>query len=516
MTSEAPRLEGTRAPRLTRDRLRHDLCTPINHVLGYTDLLLEEPIDGASAALLAGIRETNRLGKRALETLDRSLRGPERGDVSYEQIRAELVSGAEAMIATTRRCCEDAAALPSLQPKADLAKVQAAAENLRALALELLAGDTATPVSDSGPWRVPTAAALRELRPVPAALDVPRARVLVIDDDLFNRDLMSRRLEAVGHEVTLAEDGLRALSILERERFDLILLDVVMPVIDGYEVLQRLKASPALKDIPVIVLSGLNQVSGAVKCIELGAEDYLPKPPEEVLLRARIGASLEKKRLRDQEIRYLQRIEEERKRADDLLKVILPEEIAHELKQTNTVLPRRHDHVAVMFVDIVGFTPYCERMPPDAMLRELQALTERFEDLALEHDIQKIKTIGDAFMAASGLLRPVANPTLQAVRCGAGMIEAARALPPYWTVRVGIHVGPVVAGVLGRRQYLFDLWGDTVNTAARVESYGVPGSVTLSPQAWAQVKDACTGRSLGSVDVKGKGPMEIFRFEAFR
>jgi len=117
-------------------------------------------------------------------------------------------------------------------------------------------------------------------------------------------------------------------------------------------------------------------------------------------------------------------------------------------------------------------------------------------------------------MAAAGLLEPADNPVLNCLRCGLDMIAACKGLPTDWNMRVGIHVGPLVAGVIGRRQYLFDLWGDTVNTAARMESHGVPGSVTLSGPAWQRVAHLGRGES-GLVTVKGKGPMEMVRFEGF-
>ncbi|MGH2519530.1 MAG: adenylate/guanylate cyclase domain-containing protein [Chloroflexota bacterium] len=136
--------------------------------------------------------------------------------------------------------------------------------------------------------------------------------------------------------------------------------------------------------------------------------------------------------------------------------------------------------------------------------------------MANANDQHKVKTIGDSFMATCGLLHPVDNPVLNCVRAGLGMIEAAHAHPAHFNVRVGIHVGPVVAGILGRRTYQFDIWGDAVNTAARMESHGVPGHITLSSEAWRAIEAYGVAESLGIVDVKGKGKLEVFRFKEWR
>jgi class 3 adenylate cyclase len=304
--------------------------------------------------------------------------------------------------------------------------------------------------------------------------------------------------------------------MIESRPFDLVLLDIMMPGMNGYEVLQHLKADSTLRDVPVIMISALNEIDSVVRCIEMGAEDYLPKPFNPVLLRARIGASLEKKRLRDQQVLYLRQIEAEKQRADGLLRVILPDEIVEELTLTNEVQPRRYDHVAVLFCDIVGFTTYCDQHEAQEVIANLQILVEAYEEIALRHDLQKIKTIGDSFMGVAGLLRPVKEPVMHCIRCGQEMIATAQALPAKWNVRVGIHTGQIVAGVIGRRQYLFDLWGDSVNTAARMESHGIPGAVTLSKAAWLDVAAKCMGESLGMLPVKGKGELEMFRFDGFK
>jgi class 3 adenylate cyclase len=142
----------------------------------------------------------------------------------------------------------------------------------------------------------------------------------------------------------------------------------------------------------------------------------------------------------------------------------------------------------------------------------LQQLVAAWEEIALRHDVEKVKTIGDAFMGAAGLLGPTeGHPVLHCVRCGLEMIEAMRELSAGWGLRVGVHFGPVVTGVIGQRRFSFDLWGDTVNTAARMESHGTAGAVTLSAEAWRHVADRCRAESRDVVMVKGKGEMEVFR-----
>ncbi len=291
---------------------------------------------------------------------------------------------------------------------------------------------------------------------------------------------------------------------------DLIILDMELPDLNGDQVLARLKADPLLRDIPVVMASTLSNVERIARCIEMGAEDYLPKPLNTVLLRARLAACLEKKRLREQEMLYLRQVEEERARFEELLHVILPAEVVHELQTTGIVKPRRYENVAVLFADVVEFTPYCNTYPPEEVFINLQLMAEVYENLALRYGLQKIKTSGDAFLATAGLFQSQPNPVLSCVQCALEMLPAARELPAQWEVRVGIHVGPVMAGVVGRRQYLFDIWGNTVNTAQRIESHGRASAVNLSAMAWEQVHACCEAESLGTVAVKGKGDLEIF------
>lgn len=423
-------------------RLRHDLRTPLNHILGYGEMLLQEADETGRGDVAGDLQVIVSAGRDVLGALD--------GLVKMVRDHAEH-----------------------------------------------------TPV-------VPVARAARP----PAALDRVTGRILVVDDNPDNRELLQRRLSRVGHDVATAADGGAALTRMEQDAFDLVLLDLVMPVLDGTEVLRRLKEDEHLRHVPVIVISGMDELPSVALCIQLGADDYLTKPFEPVLLDARIRACLEKKELRDREVDHLKQIETERRRADELLRVLFPEPIVRELKDSGTVRPRRHERVAVMFCDIVGFTAYSERREPEDVVASLQALVVRYEAAAARHRLLKIKTIGDSFMAVAGLDAPVDNPVASCVRCAEEMIAIVDGLGTGWSVRIGVHVGPVVAGVLGRSQYQYDLWGDTVNTASRVESHGIAGGIMLSDAAWRMLSRDPRARAsrVGKVPVKGKGPVELFHF----
>ena len=365
------------------------------------------------------------------------------------------------------------------------------------------------PVSPQAP---PTFRSDSELKSKPEGAS--RGRVLVVDDNSDNRDLLIRRLEKNGFEFDIAENGEEALKALEESSFDLVLLDIMMPIMDGYQVLQQMKADTGFRHIPVIVISASQELSSIVKCIEMGADDYLPKPCDQILLKARIDACIEKKQLRDQELIFRERIEKEKKRSDDLLHAIFPHFVVQELKTTNEFKPRSHQNVAVLFCDIVGFTSWCEKRTPEQVVEHLQKLVTSFEEISNAFDVQKIKTIGDEYMAVSGLLTLVENPVLNCVKCGLQMIESTHEVEPDWQIRIGIHSGPVVTGIVGKSQYALDIWGDTVNTASRVERAAEPDRICLSGSAWQHVELFCRGASR-IVDVRGKGPLEIVQFKGF-
>lgn len=354
------------------------------------------------------------------------------------------------------------------------------------------------------------------------------AAILVVDDSRTLRKLLARSLEQLGYRnLTEAADGREALDLVARREFDLILLDLEMPVMNGFEVLATLKGDPLLRGVPVIVISGQEQEEGAVRCIEMGAEDYLPKPYNPVLLRARISSSLEKKRLRDLDrlrLNELQLEKEllqiEKEKSERLLLNILPRPIAERLKGGERTIADNYASVTVLFADLVGFTHLASHTQPAQLVTMLNEIFTAFDRLAEQHGLEKIKTIGDSYMLVGGL--PVARPDHAAVvtRMSLEMLEAIaainRANRSEFAIRIGINTGPVVAGIIGRKKFSYDLWGATVNLASRIEAAGQAGRVHVSESTYEAAREHFSFSERGVITCKGVGEVHTYFLNGHR
>jgi adenylate cyclase len=292
------------------------------------------------------------------------------------------------------------------------------------------------------------------------------AHLLVAEDNKVNRLLLMRSLELLGHRVESAENGRIALEMLRRAPFDLVLLDMAMPEMDGFQVLESMVGDAQLRDIPVIVTSALEGVADVVRCVELGADDYLRKPVNPVLLKARINSSLEKKRLRDQQ--------------RELVKRFATSEVAQDLQQSGFALGGRHVHGTAMFSDIRGFTSLAERQDPQETIELLNTYyTLMFEAITSQGGVVN-QMVGDGLMAIFGAPLPLKEPALAAVRAALDMQEMivllnaereSQGKPPI-RIGVGIATGAMIAGYTGTNQRAtYTCVGDTVNVAARLEGH---------------------------------------------
>lgn len=207
-------------------------------------------------------------------------------------------------------------------------------------------------------------------------------------------------------------------------------------------------------------------------------------------------------------------LELERQRSDDLLHNILPEPIAQKLRDNPTTIAESVDEATVLFSDIVGFTPFSEQLEPNEILELLDTLFGKFDDLCVDHRVEKIKTIGDAYMAVAGIPRPDPDHAASIVELALDMQRAAVAIAPLWPtelkLRIGISSGPVVAGVIGHRKFAYDLWGDTVNTASRMESQGRPNRIHVSSTTYELLRDRYAFGEPQDMEIKGKGVMTTY------
>jgi adenylate cyclase len=511
-------------------KVRHDLRTPVIAIIGYSEMLLQDAAESGWVEFKGGLLQIRGAGRQVLDVISKVLDSSraetqtENLDPLWMALRQQLAEPVDRVLGGCESLLSQAQGPLLKQFASDLERIRSSGltlasrlEDLPAFAEpKAISQQSQSPVQPSAPEVSAFVASTTLVAESESACEM-RGHVLVMDHNAMNRDILARWLYRQGHHFTTFSNGIEALELLRTNpsAFDLVLLDIVMPEMDGIHVLAELKRDPECRHLPVIIISALDEMDKVIRCIEMGADDYLSKPFDPVLLRARIGACLEKKRLRDRERDHLRQIKLEQERADALLHVILPAEVVNELKSTNAVRARRFDNVAVLFADIVGFTSFCDGHEPNEVMGYLQHLVETWEEIAFREGVEKIKTIGDAFMATAGLLKRVDNPVLSCVRCALEMIAAANRQTTGWSVRIGIHHGPVVAGVLGHRQYLFDLWGDTVNTAARLESHSAPGQITLSMDAWQKIDHCCRGESPDLIYLKGKGMIEVVRFREF-
>jgi adenylate cyclase len=338
------------------------------------------------------------------------------------------------------------------------------------------------------------------------------ARVLIADDDVVSRKLLRRLLEQDGHAVLDAASGREALALFEEEPCDVVLLDILMPELDGISALEQLKATPGAEHVPVIMISAVDETASVVRCIEIGADDYLSKPFSPVILRARINAGLVKKRLYDME----------RARVHDVFTRFLPEHVVDD------VLARTEDDLrlggvssvgTVMFTDLRGFTAFTERRGPEFVIEALNRYFDETSDSILEHGGTLVAYRGDGFLAVFGAPIEVEDHADRALATARDMIGVR--LPRFnaWLhenefgeavqMGVGLNSGPFMSGNVGSlRRLEYTVHGDTVNTASRIEGMTktVGGPILLAEST----RDALRRkpddlRHVGEFEVRGRG-----------
>jgi class 3 adenylate cyclase len=342
----------------------------------------------------------------------------------------------------------------------------------------------------------------------------------------MNRDMLSTLVEADGHKAFLAENGRLALEVIKTNSFDLILLDVMMPEMNGYQVLEQLKADADLRAIPVIVLSALDEIGSVVRCIELGAEDYLPKPFDPILLRARIGACLEKKRLRDQEVQLrrelgelnqtlAERVQDQVSQLERLsrLKRFFAPQLAELIVSGGAEDPLKthRREITVVYLDLRGFTAFAETAEPEEVMGVLREYHAAMGQLIVEHEGTLEHFAGDGMLIFFNDPTPIPNPAEQAVRMALAMRERVKELTVKWRklgyelgFGVGIAQGYATIGAIGfEGRWEYGAIGTVPNLAARLCGEAKPGEILVAQRLLGAVEELVEALPAGELSLKG-------------
>jgi adenylate cyclase len=540
----APEATGGQTPQTLWTNLRRELRTPLDAIIGYSELLLGGADGSGQADFIANLNLIHSAGHQLLEIIN-DLLDPKKlasNDVVFNlasliaNLHYKVRMPINDVIGVSETLLKKAAEQGRLDIIADLKKIQSAAEYVLSYINEIIdfsridAGLKKSGAEDSERLSLidRVMISLRGLAQDSAAVTgYERGFILVVDDNGINRDLLSRYLERQGHAVQVAHNGRQALEMMAGGAFDLVLLDIAMPELTGYEVLQHLKNSETWRDLPVIMISAWDEIDLVVRCIELGAEDYLPKPFNPVLLRNRVGAFLERKRLRDIKVEQQRKLHalnaalELRNRfiRETFGSYLSDEIVATILKQGGLKIGGEKRRVTMLMADLRGFTSISERLPAEDVVAMLNIYLETMTEIIQKYQGTIDEFIGDAILVIFGapILRP--DDPRRAVACAVEMQLAMtsvnernrRAGYPEVALGVGINTGEVVVGNIGSEKRIkYAVVGRAVNLTARIESYTVGGQIFISESTLDECGDILRLDSAIKVMPKGvKKPLTI-------
>lgn len=391
-----------------------------------------------------------------------------------------------------------------------------------------------------------------------------KPRILVVDDHPALVTLTRHKLIQKGYEVLTAQNGEDALDITRTEYPDLILSDIEMPVMDGFKLCEIIKNDSRLSKIPIILVTSMVTTEHIMKGIEAGADNYLTKPFDDDTLYTKIeelltnppdpkndsetvelnieGKNYEVQANYSHLVNLListykntlaqntqlskmqsglnaanKELELTKKEHEDLIHNIFPEKIAENLLAYGTVTPERYEDSTVMFTDFVGFTKVVPDLSPEELIASLSFYFDHFDELTARHNLIKIKTIGDSYMAAGGIPERNSSHPIDAILAALKITDFVKTYGekenqsvPYLPIRIGIHTGKAVVGVIGKSRFAYDIWGETVNLAARLEEHSHDNAINISEQTYHRVKDYFECESRGNVQAKYIGEIPMY------
>jgi adenylate cyclase len=336
-----------------------------------------------------------------------------------------------------------------------------------------------------------------------------KAKILIADDDPVSQSILGDLVQGQGYEVVITSNGTDAWQALQdTPDLDLAFIDWMMPGIDGPTLCAKIKAEITDRYVYAIMITAKDHKDDLIKGMEAGADEFISKPVHEGELISRLRAG-------ERMLTYEKRLRAEMRRSDELLTNIMPPPIAHRLKAGERYIADFFPSASILFLDIVGFTDWCLRMDAIAMVEQLNSLFALFDIEINKLGLEKIKSIGDAYLVAGGLPDPHTDHA-QSMASLALAIQARIAemnkhrLQP-WCIRTGITSGPVVAGVIGEKRFIYDVWGDTVNNASRLENAAGTNEILISDSTYQLLRNQFLCESMPPIDLKGIGLQKVWK-----
>jgi adenylate cyclase len=389
--------------------------------------------------------------------------------------------------------------------------------------------------------------------------------IVFAEDSSVQGIMLKRILVEEGYQVFWGKNGKEAFGLVEREKPSLIITDVEMPDMNGFEFCRLVKSRPDLRDIPVIICSSLSRPEDIMTGIEVGADGYVTKPYDKKYLMYRVHALLNNPISSNEEITPLtihyagkdftimadrlhilnmllstyenslkqynelvnaqielkklnKSLDISKKETENLLLNILPLKVARELQRVGRTSPEKYESATILFTDFKGFTKLSESISTEELIAQLDTFFSYFDSIIQIHGIEKIKTIGDAYMCVSGIPEPNPNHAVQMVKAAIEILDYMRIVNMVnetkgfasWQIRIGINSGPISAGVVGTKKFCYDIWGDSVNVASRMESSGEPGKINISGTTYELIKDHFHCEHRGKIQAKNKGEIDMY------
>ena len=526
-----PKLENSvsQYSKVLLGNIKHDLTNPINAILGYAELITDYLKEGKNDQFISDVNKIHESGSLLFEILNeyftnnngenhqiisevidiRELQFAVRTPISTilgltellsEDTRKDKISDGNDINEFLRKIYESGKLFLSQINELNKFSKKTVEELLKIYKTDLYSKESSIKLYKNNTFKFPSG----------------KGNILIVEDDSSNLELLDKIISKSMHQTYCAASAKAGLEFLKDPQIDIdiVLLDLIMPEMNGFELLKIIKDDNALHHIPVIMLSGMDDLEATAECINIGADDFLFKPISTVLLNARIKNALEKKFFHDKELKYQEQIKIEQEKSDKLLLNILPKSIAERLKNGESLIADDFEDSTVLFADLAGFTKLSSTISATDVVMQLNSIFSLFDGLIVKYSLEKIKTIGDCYMLAGGVPKPISNHAESVVKMALDMLETIEQIntktDQSLKIRIGINSGPVSAGVIGKEKFIYDLWGDTVNVANRMETFGANDKIHVSHNIFLQLKDLYSFDKREQMDIPGKGKMQTY------